>query len=171
MNLRAGLAMIFSALRSPLGRLAALSAAVGVFGFALMGETPVSGAPVPPVASEWRLPGLPAAPGREVQALWREGPWASQRQAGAAPADELQAPRITLLGVFRRAGRLEALLAGEDGLRFRRAAGESLPGGGTLIRVAPTEAAWTDAEGKETVARLLAQPGAAPITARRPARR
>ena len=39
MNLRAGLAMIFSALRSPLGRLAALSAAVGVFGFALMGET------------------------------------------------------------------------------------------------------------------------------------
>ena len=162
MRARNRLAALATAMRSPLGRLVSVSLVGGVLAFLVLGETPASRKSGAVVLREWTLPALPTSDRSALESVWRSGVWSTQAGAAAgAIAEQLSVPRITLLGVIRRDGRLEALIATDDGQRHRHVAGDMIPGGGRLLRVDPTEIAWVGSAGQETVVRLLSAPGAA----------
>lgn len=157
--------------RSPLVRPFLAAGAAGALAFALWAETPVSTPPPSAASVEWRLPALPEGPPAEVLAVWQQPVWASQGGAVADTSGRPAQPRFTLLGVVQSGERLEALLSTDTGQRLRRVVGDPLPGGGALLRVSLSEAVWTDADGHETVARVLQGPppspaGASPASSR-----
>jgi hypothetical protein len=131
-------------------RHAALAAVVGAIAFFLLGTTPTRLPPPVADAAPWTLPTLPAGP---VEAAWPGPVWVSEPAVAAAATATLRPPR--LLGIVRVAGQSAALFEMPDGQRLRAAEGERLPDGAVVTAVAPTRAAWRDAEGRTHEARLL----------------
>ncbi len=122
---------------------------LGGFAFFVVGTPPTR---LPPPAAEapaWRLPALETA----AAAPWGGAVWASEPVDAAAGA--AAAPQPRLLGTVRVAGRWRALFEMPDGRRVRAAEGERLPDGAEITTVAPTRAAWRDAQGRTHDARLL----------------
>jgi hypothetical protein len=147
--------------RSSLGRLFIAAVLLGVLAFALIGQTPASGAPKAPAGQAWLLPTLASASASTTEEVWSRGVWSTQPgPAAEAAPDAPRRLRLTLLGVVQRGGRFEAILLTEDAQRLRHVAGDALPGGATLVRVSPTEVVWADSLGRETVVRVLSAPDA-----------
>lgn len=138
-----------TATRHPAFRRIAAAALVGGLAFFVVGTPPTR---LPPPTAEtptWRLPALDAA----TVAPWGVAVWASEPVD--AVADAAVAPQPRLLGTVRVDGRWLGLFEMPDGRRVRAAEGERLPDGAEITTVAPTRAAWRDAEGGAHEARLL----------------
>lgn len=126
-----------------------LAAAVGGLAFFVFGTPPTRLPPPTAEAPAWRVPALETG----AVAPWGTAVWASEPvDALAGPA---VAPQPRLLGTVRAAGRWQALFEMPDGRRVRAAEGDRLPDGAEITTVAPTRAAWRDAEGGRHDARLL----------------
>ncbi|GAB3729529.1 hypothetical protein GCM10028794_04020 [Silanimonas algicola] len=138
-----------AASRHPACRRIAVAALAGALAFFLVGTPPTRLPPPTAEALAWRLPVLDTAP----VAPWGMAVWASEPVD--APVGPAVAPQPRLLGTVRAAGRWRALFEMPDGRRVRAAEGERLPDGAEITAVAPTRAAWRDAEGAAHEARLL----------------
>lgn len=139
-----------AALRHPLLRAAAAALLAGALGFFAIGDTPNRVPATLGDAVAWALPALPAA---APAAPWASPVWASQ-PASFAPADAIKPPP-RLIGTVLAGGRLFAVFVMPDGARVRAALGERLPDGAEVTAIAPTRAAWRDADGRQHDARLL----------------
>jgi hypothetical protein len=145
-------AVLRASVRHPEFRRIAAAALAGALAFFVVGTPPTR---LPPPAAEtlaWRVPALEAA----TVAPWGTAVWASEPVD--APAGPAVAPQPRLIGTVRVAGRWRALFEMPDGRRVRAGEGERLPDGAEITTVAPTRAAWRDAEGGAHEARLLDAP-------------
>lgn len=145
-------AVLRTAVRHPDVRRLAAAAAVGGLAFFVLGTPPTRLPPPTVEAPIWRLPALETA----AVAPWASAVWVSQPVD--APAGPAVAPQPRLIGTVRVAGRWRAVFEMPDGRRVRAGEGERLPDGAEITTVAPTRAAWRDAEGGAHEARLLDAP-------------
>jgi len=145
-------AALRASVRHPEFRRIAAAALAGALAFFVVGTPPTR---LPPPAAEtqaWRVPALEAA----TVTPWGTAVWASEPVD--APAGPAVAPQPRLIGTVRAAGRWRAVFEMPDGRRVRAGEGERLPDGAEITTVAPTRAAWRDAEGGAHEARLLDAP-------------
>lgn len=138
----------------------AAAIALGVAGYAVLGDGPGSASDRGVVAVDWDLPDVPSRELPATDAVWElRTPWGA-RPATAAGEGEPEMPPLMLVGVVAAAegARAVFILPGQGEVQAK--AGDPLPDGGQVNEVTPFLVAWTDRDGTRHEQALLANPGA-----------
>lgn len=139
--------------------LAAGAFAIGGLGNLLLGHSPAASVPQLQPEAEWAVPG-PDVPdlavldkGWEARAPWGARP----RPPEVAPPPP--PPPAAPVGIVRgQKGRQEVIFLAAEAGTVRVAPGESLPGGGRLLRVSGMRVTWIDRDGKEQQREMFIDP-------------
>jgi hypothetical protein len=122
---------------------------LGAFAQWVLGDGPRSGSAEAPALPAWQLPGRSGPDLAKLDARWEaRAPWTKAPEPDKVAAAVEDAPSPVPVGVARGKRGMVAIFSVPGGGDVGLAAGEHLPGGGTVTSVSGLSIEWTDARGQ-----------------------